>query len=216
MRYFKTPSLAPWLWPNYTWRRKENEKIIYLTFDDGPIPEVTEFVLETLESFEAKATFFCVGDNIRKHPAIFQSVITAGHQVGNHTYNHLNGIKQADDHYLQNVLKCQITLEKALAQIGINPPPLKQPLFRPPYGRLRSSQNWQLRKTYEVILWDVLTYDFDAQLDQELCYKKAIQHSRPGSIIVFHDHVKAFSNMSYVLPRYLQHFKDRGFKFHCL
>ncbi|MEO1653985.1 MAG: polysaccharide deacetylase family protein, partial [Bacteroidota bacterium] len=184
MRYFKTPSLARWIWPGYTWKRNETEKIIYLTFDDGPIPEVTEFVLETLESFGAKATFFCVGDNIQKHPAIFQRLVEEGHQVGNHTFNHLNGVKHSDETYLQNVLKCQVSLEKALTRLAVNPSVKTLPLFRPPYGRLRSSQAGQLKKSYEIILWDVLTYDFDIKLDRETCNQKAIQHTEPGSIVV--------------------------------
>ena len=189
-----------------------------MTFDDGPIPNVTDFVLKTLKAFNAKATFFCIGDNIKKHPDVFERVKNDGHAIGNHTFNHLKGWKTDDKTYIQNTLKCQ-----ELTQTN---------LFRPPYGRIKKSQLRSLKslvlgseshsglKTIDsglnIVMWDVLSGDFDTNLSPEKCCQNVIKHSENGSIIVFHDSLKAFDRLEYALPRVLKHFTDKGFVFSSL
>lgn len=202
------PAPVQWLFPRYTWHRRRKQKKIYLTFDDGPVPEVTLFVLRTLEEHAAKATFFCVGDNVRKYPEILKQVSEAGHRIGNHTYHHLNGLKTSAEAYLENVAKCKTALLQA-GQREVN-------LFRPPYGRIRQQQARELLPAYEIIMWDVLSADFDKNLQPEECLKKSIRYTRAGSIIVFHDNPKAFGNLQWVLPRYLQHFSSLGYQFEAL
>lgn len=197
----KTNFLLRALFPRYQWRVLTPEKVIYLTFDDGPIPDVTEFVLETLQQYRAQATFFCIGDNVRKHPKIFNRVQQAGHSIGNHTFNHLNGWKTEDEPYLDNFRQCQ-------QQLGI---PTR--LFRPPYGRMKRSQGTEVLKTHDVIMWDVLTGDFSPSLTPETVLKKTLTHTEAGSIILFHDSIKAWNRMSYTLPRVLSHFSEGGFRF---
>jgi peptidoglycan-N-acetylglucosamine deacetylase len=180
------------------------DRVIYLTFDDGPIPDVTEFVLEQLDKFAAQATFFCIGDNVRKHRNVFYQVIEAGHLVGNHTFNHLNGWKSEDSTYLANIDQCreQMRIETAL--------------FRPPYGRIKKSQAAEVLENYAVVMWDVLSGDFDQTLSPEVCLRKTLQYTEPGSIVVFHDSIKAFPNMRYALPRLLRYFTMRGYEFRAL
>lgn len=190
--------------PGFIWHVPVKEKKIFLTFDDGPIPGVTEFVLETLGLYHAKATFFCIGDNVCKYPEIFQQVLKSGHAVGNHTFNHLNGWKTADALYLENIEAC----EQQLAVDTV--------LFRPPYGRIRRSQSRIVLKTRKIIMWDVLSGDFSAELSPEICLKKTVQYTRPGSIVLFHDSIKASINMQYALPAFLKHFSELGYSFEAL
>jgi len=175
-----------------------------LTFDDGPIPDVTEGVLETLQHYRAKATFFCIGDNIRKHPAVFRKIMAQGHAVGNHTYHHLNGWKTSHEEYLANVQQCAELL----------PPQTR--LFRPPYGRVKRSQAREIMQTNRLVMWDVLSGDFAQEISPETCLSKTIQHTRPGSILLFHDSLKARRNMEYAVPRVLDHFSNLGFQFDSL
>ncbi len=185
--------------PGLIWNRSRTEPVIYLTFDDGPIPIVTPWVLETLKNFNARATFFCIGDNISKHPDIFEQVKAGGHSIGNHTYNHLRGWNTSDEDYIANTAKCnELTQSK---------------LFRPPYGRARRSQFASLNMQYDIIMWDVLSGDFDQKLSPEKCLKNVIRHTRNGSVIVFHDSLKAFDRLEYTLPRALEHWKKNGFSF---
>lgn len=200
----KTNFLMRALYPNFVWRKPSDEKKIYLTFDDGPIPEVTEFVLETLEKYEAKATFFCIGDNISKNPDVFRKVIRAGHLVGNHTFNHLRGWASDDVTYLENSVRCKIEIEKH----GI-----ETKLFRPPYGRIKRTQANVLLTDYEIVMWDVLSGDFSQNLSPETVLKRTIKYTEAGSIVLFHDSIKANERMSYTLPRFLEHFSDKGFQF---
>lgn len=188
--------------PSYIWRLPTADKSLYLTFDDGPIPEVTPWVLETLRGYAAKATFFCVGDNVQKHPEVFQQVVSEGHAVGNHTFNHLNGWKTDTGVYLENVAQC--------GQV------LSSNLFRPPYGRLKSQQMKALKKDFRIVMWDVLSGDFSPNLSAEQCLQHVLRHARPGSIVVLHDSLKAERNLKYVLPRVLEHFKAAGYRFEAL
>ncbi len=197
------------LYPNFTWRIPTTEKTIFLTFDDGPIPDITEFVLETLAQYEAQATFFCIGDNIQKHPAIFQAVGNAGHSIGNHTFNHLRGWQTADDLYYNNFSICEAQIQQLM-------PHQRQRLFRPPHGRIKRSQAAQIQQSHEIIMWDVLTGDYSAALSPETVLQKTLQYTESGSIVVFHDSLKAAQNMCYALPRMLAHFKEKGYLFKVL
>lgn len=208
MRFYKTGNWIKRYFSNFEWDFPTQKNTIYLTFDDGPIPIVTEFVLDTLAQFKAKATFFCVGDNIRKHPQIFQKVISQGHQIGNHTFNHLDGWKTDNTTYVDNIQQCQQVIETHA--------PKTTSLFRPPHGKIKSTQYQQLKNKYRIIMWDVLTYDFDCKLSSEICLQKSIQYTRPGSIIVFHDSIKSEKRLRYALPRYIEHFARQGYTFEAL
>jgi peptidoglycan/xylan/chitin deacetylase (PgdA/CDA1 family) len=194
--------ILKWLFPQYTWNIPSSEKVIYLTFDDGPIPEVTPWVLQTLSDFHAKATFFCVGDNVRKHPDTFKAILDAGHTVGNHTHHHLNGWKTPLDVYLTDVKKAENYIASSL--------------FRPPYGRLLPRQASALLESKSIIMWSVLTRDYAASLPPESCLRRSIKKTTPGAIVLFHDSLKAEKNLKYVLPRYLAHFKALGYRFAAL
>jgi peptidoglycan/xylan/chitin deacetylase (PgdA/CDA1 family) len=207
VRFYKTPFLVQKLFPQFTWRIPTLHKTIYLTFDDGPIPEVTEFVLEQLQRFGAKATFFCVGDNISKHPAIAERLVREGHRIGNHTHNHLSGWKNAPDVYTDNARLCAQKIKQ------IRGAEHQKMLFRPPYGQISRKQVQKLKKDYELVMWDVLTYDFDATLAANDCLKHSLAVTQKGSIVVFHDNVKAVSVLEYALPRYLEHFAGLGYTF---
>ncbi|MGA9648048.1 MULTISPECIES: polysaccharide deacetylase family protein [Pedobacter] len=205
MYLVKSPLLLKWYYPSLLWNKPRNEKVIYLTFDDGPIPNVTDFVLKTLKVFNAKATFFCIGDNITKHPDVFERVKNGGHAIGNHTFNHLKGWITDDETYIQNILKCQTITQTNL--------------FRPPYGRIKKSQISNLKSkisNLEIVMWDTLSGDFDINLSPEKCYQNVIKHTRNGSIIVFHDSLKAFDRLEYSLPRVLKYFSEKGFTFSTL
>lgn len=189
---------------NYIWDVSNTDKKVYLTFDDGPIPEVTEWVLSELKKHNAKATFFCIGDNVKKHPEVLKKVFADGHSVGNHTFNHLNGWKTATEDYIENSILC----EKGLDNFDIK----TKKLFRPPYGKIKPSQSKILRKLgYKIIMWDVISYDFDTTISKEQCLENVLKNVTSGSIIVFHDSKKAFANLEYVLPRTLQFLKEKGF-----
>ncbi|MCH2084294.1 MAG: polysaccharide deacetylase family protein [Saprospiraceae bacterium] len=199
MYLIKTPQFIQNLFPNYTWRIPTKEKVVYFTFDDGPIPEVTPWVLEQLAAYDAKATFFCVGENIQKNPEVFQQVVNAGHAVGNHTFNHLNGWASDNIEYFHNIRHCANQMDSIL--------------FRPPYGRLKPKQARFLQRHYRIVMWDVLSGDFDPKLLPEQCLENVINNVRPGSIVVFHDSLKAEDKLSYVLPKALEHFADQGYRF---
>jgi peptidoglycan/xylan/chitin deacetylase (PgdA/CDA1 family) len=175
------------------------EKKIFLTFDDGPVPEMTPQVLQILSEYGAKATFFMVGDNVKKHPEVCEQVVAGGHVAGNHTFHHLNGWKTAPAAYAEDVRRCD--------------PLIHTRLFRPPYGRFTPSQYMILRKDYLFVMWSVLTWDFLHRVAPEECLENAIRNTKPGDIVVFHDSLKAASNMLFTLPRYLDHFRKKGYTF---
>lgn len=198
--YLATPPFwLKWLYPSLTWNKSRKEKTIYLTFDDGPIPVVTPFVLNTLKKFNAKATFFCIGDNVRKYPEIYNQVLQGGHSVGNHTFNHLKGWKTKNQIYLENVEQCRKLVDSRL--------------FRPPYGRGTRSQYALLSSDYSIIMWDVLSCDFDERLRPERCFEKVIEHTTNGSVVVFHDSLKAYPRLEYTLPRALEYWHKEGYTF---
>lgn len=218
--WVKTNRFVKWLFPNYVWDIPNNERKVFLTFDDGPTPEITEWVLEQLKEYHAKATFFCIGNNIEKHPKIFQKIIAVGHSIGNHTYTHLNGWKTSTNDYVENTKKCAATITNIVPTTDtqqpttskVHPKTKNQQLFRPPYGKIKPSQSKILRKLgYKIILWDVISYDFDLKTTPENCLANVLKNITPGSIIVFHDSVKAEKNLKYVLPKTLEFLKEKGF-----
>jgi len=193
--------------PSCTWQVKTSQKEIFLTFDDGPIPEVTEWVLDVLNLYKIKATFFCVGDNIAKHPQIFQKILDNCHSVGNHTFNHIKGWKTNDDVYFQNIEKWEDTVSSHHFKLN------NKPLFRPPYGQISFAQAKYLKKKYEIVMWSIITGDFDKTLDSENCLTKSLKMSEKGTVIVFHDSVKSEQNIKTILPRYIENALKAGFTF---
>ncbi|GGH13208.1 polysaccharide deacetylase family protein [Mucilaginibacter phyllosphaerae] len=205
MYLVKTPWWLKKLYPQLIWDAKPGTRCIYLTFDDGPIPIVTPFVLNILKKYNAKATFFCIGDNVRKHPDVFADVKKAGHAIGNHTYNHLKGWDTDDHTYLENFLQTDKMLNT--------------PLFRPPYGRIKRQQVKllkQARPDLQIIMWDVLSGDFDFALNRHEALNNVLKNLQDGSIVLFHDSVKAFHKLEYVLPLMLAHFSKAGYTFKAL
>ena len=196
MWYFhKTNAIIRYLSPSsLIWNKSRSEKNIYLTFDDGPIPDLTPKILDILDCFGVKATFFCVGENILKHPNIFLEIVSRGHGIGNHTFNHLNGWNTGCDDYLSNITKTQ----KVIEDMGV-----KTDLFRPPYGKITNDQAKVLAKKYDIVMWDVLSGDFDTALSKEKCLSKSLKYVSNGTIIVFHDNVKAEDNVLFALPRFI-------------
>ncbi|WP_269221708.1 polysaccharide deacetylase family protein [Flavobacterium sp. IMCC34518] len=211
--WIKTNSFIKNIFSNYIWNVPNTGNKIYLTFDDGPTPKITEWVLEELKKYNAKATFFCIGKNIVSHPDLFNNIINEGHTLGNHTFNHLNGWNTETTNYIENVALCESSLlnQKSKEQ------KTNTKFFRPPYGKIKKSQSKKLRQLgYKIIMWDVLSADFDQTISPEKCLENVLQNTVSGSVIVFHDSVKAFINLEYALPRTLQILKEKGFKFDTL
>ena len=208
--WVKTNYFIKRIFPNYVWDIPNRENKIYLTFDDGPTPEITEWTLEQLKKHDAKATFFCIGSNIEKHPDIFQKIIDDNHAVGNHTFNHLKGWETNTNEYVENTGRCSLLMREKGKGIGDKGAAFE--LFRPPYGKIKTSQSRTLRRLgYKIIMWDVLSRDFDKTITPEKCLDNVLQHIESGSIIVFHDSVKAAQNLKYVLPKTLTFLKEKGF-----
>jgi peptidoglycan/xylan/chitin deacetylase (PgdA/CDA1 family) len=195
----KTPAWLQKLYPSLTWRMPSEEKELFLTFDDGPHQTITPFVLDVLKQYDAKATFFCLGKNVTENKGVYKRLLKEGHAVGNHTFSHLNGWKVSDEMYINDVIKARKMIDSKL--------------FRPPYGRIGRFQIQQLKKVFNIIMWDVLSADFDTKISPQQCLKNAISGAKPGSIIVFHDSEKAFSRLEYVLPKALNHFREMGYNF---
>lgn len=198
------PSLIPKVFDKFIWNKSRDEKTIYLTFDDGPVPGITDFVLNELAKRKMKATFFMVGANVEKNPNLAKEVLQLGNGIGNHTFNHLDGYRNPDALYLENIEKCQKTLQDIL---GINPFH-----FRPPYGKISKSQSKLVLERYQIIMWDVLSGDYDPDQSPEKCLSKTMQYSKNGSIVLFHDQQKTERVVKKVLPDYLDFIKDRGFQ----
>ena len=209
--WVKTNRYIKKIFRNYIWDIPNAENKIYLTFDDGPTPEITEWVLQELEKYNAKATFFCIGNNIEKHPEIFEKLITKGHSIGNHTFNHMNGWKTSTEEYIDNCIQRSVVSDQSQV---INLKSETSNLFRPPYGKIKTSQAKKLRQLgYKIIMWDVLSADFDTAISKERCLENVLQNVSSGSIIVFHDSVKAFPHLEYTLPIALQILNEKGFVF---
>ena len=235
MEFFwtKTPKTVKNLLRNFVWEIPNSNNIVYLTFDDGPITEVTEWVLDILKKEEIKATFFCIGDNIRKNPTIYQRILNEGHQTGNHTFNHLNGWKTKTIEYIENFKLCETEIEKFQIsnsnyefEVSENPkigksnsklPTPNSQLFRPPYGKMTLSQSKKIQELgYKIVMWDVLSFDFKPTITAEKCKENVLNNTSAGSIIVFHDSLKAEKTLKKVLPEVIQGLKNRGFQFDVL
>lgn len=196
----KTPGILKALYKSCIWDLSPANNNVYLTFDDGPHPEATPFILEQLKKYDAQGTFFCIGKNVVEHPDIYQQILEAGHSTGNHTHNHVNGWKTSTDKYIENILEAGKYISS--------------PLFRPPYGRITPFQVKQLKRTVpgtKIIMWDVLSADFDQEIDGEACVQNVVFKMKPGSIVVFHDSTKAWDRMSYALPRVLEYCRKQGY-----
>lgn len=197
------PRIYRMLFPGALWRKPvEGQKTIYLTFDDGPIPDITPWVLDLLDKYEIKATFFCVGDNVRKHRDIYKMILKRGHRVGNHTFNHLQGIRTFSKRYIGNT--------RLAAEY------IKSGLFRPPHGHMRITQFFILRRYYKIIMWDVVTRDYSKLMTPEKVFGNVKKYARDGSIIVFHDSIKAEKNMKEALPKSIEWLKEQGYTFKLL
>jgi peptidoglycan/xylan/chitin deacetylase (PgdA/CDA1 family) len=184
---------------DFVWEVKTNEKALWLTFDDGPEPTVTPWVLAELKKYNAKATFFCLGKNVESNPEIFQNILNDGHSVGNHTYNHMKGWHSHTGAYIRDIEKCSELV--------------KTSLFRPPYGKIKPSQFRRLKKNYQVVMWSLLSGDFDIKLEKEKCLDMVLKNTKAGNIIVFHDSLKAKEKLMFVLPELLKYYSEQGFSF---
>jgi peptidoglycan/xylan/chitin deacetylase (PgdA/CDA1 family) len=204
--FFKTPRLLHYLYPGAIWHGDRNKKQIYLTFDDGPVPMVTDYILDVLGEHDVKATFFCVGENVGRHPGAFRRIIREGHGIGNHTFNHLDGWKVSEKDYLENVQRCS----RIIRQQGY---PEDLLLFRPPYGKIRRGTLRKLTDNYRVIMWDVLSYDFSNKVSPEKGLGKSIQHTQNGTIIIFHDSMKTLGKIKFMISQYILAMKENNYEF---
>ncbi len=202
MQFVNTPFWLRFIFPKIVWSMPSNKKKIYLTFDDGPHPEATNTVLDELKKYKAKATFFCVGKNIELYPIIFERIISEGHTIGNHTYTHINGYKTKSDNYFEEIDRCRSLT--------------KSNLFRPPYGKLTFTQYRYLKNKYKIVLWSILSYDFDKNTTLEKCLNNVMNNVKNGSIIVFHDSEKAKNNLLSTLPRVLDYYSKQGYLFEAI
>ena len=205
MYLIRSPFIFKWIYPQLVWKINTKEKVIYLTFDDGPHPLVTPFVLNILKNYNAKASFFCIGKNVAAYPDVYDEIIKQGHTVGNHTHNHLNGWKTDDETYIENIC----TAEKYI----------KSKLFRPPYGRIKKSQVAKVKSKklkLKIIMWSILSGDFDTKISPETCTANILKNTKSGDIIVFHDSEKAFDRLKIALPATLAHFTKQGVVFKAL
>lgn len=203
MRPFKIPDIAQTVFGDYTWHKNRSQKTVFLTFDDGPVVGVTDFVLEELEKHGMKATFFMVGENVRKAGSLARQVRRGGHGIGNHTFHHLNGSTTDSEGYLQDVGHCSDIIHETT---GVN-----TRIFRPPYGRIRCRQKRELKTAYEIVLWDLISWDFLPSMSPEKSLRKLKENTHNGSIILFHDQQKSSQFLRSMLPPYLDHLESLGF-----
>lgn len=213
MLYFvKTPRFIKRIFPKLIWDIPTDDKVIYLTFDDGPTPKITDWVLNELKQYNAKATFFCIGKNIVNNPEILKNIIDHGHAVGNHTHNHLNKWTVSKKTYLKDI---KHTHKVLLKHAGLQTKTKK--LFRPPYGKISPKTAKKLQqKNYKIIMWDVLSGDFDLSITHDKCLENILENTTNGSIVVFHDSIKAATNLKYCLPKVLAHYSKKGYQFKAL
>lgn len=196
------------IYPDCLWKMPHIDKELYLTFDDGPTPEITPWVLDCLKQYEAKATFFCIGKNVAQHPEIVQRILAEGHSLGNHTQNHLNGWMTNQQIYFDDIAQCDETLLNFARQ--------ERALFRPPYGKLTPAQYIHLKNKYRIVMWDVLSFDFDLKIAEDKVLSNVLNYAEPGSIIVMHDSLKAMDKVRCALPQILAHFTPLGYQFKAL
>ena len=225
MRFYRPPKILSWMSSSLVWRGNIEQKEIHLTFDDGPHPSVTPRVLEILQRHQVKAVFFCVGENIRKYPEVAKMILYEGHKIGNHTFNHLKGWSTSDDLYFQNIDVCDEEIQQIIQEFNkeqrvLNPQSeniMPSSLFRPPYGRITPAQIRHLTSSYippkRIIMWDLLTFDYDRKLNWKNALYYIIKKSRNGSIVVFHDSKKAEMQLFHMLETYIVTMKQKGFSF---
>lgn len=199
MAYWHISDWMKFLYPDVVWDKFGNGKTLYLTFDDGPTPTITEKVLDILDQYQAKATFFCLGRNVERYQDVYRLIIERGHSVGNHTYSHLKGWKSKNLEYFKDI-------ELASQLIHSN-------LFRPPYGKILRSQIRHLKKKYKIVLWEVMSHDYENRVSKEKSLRAVLHYARQGSILVFHDSVKAWPKLQYILPKLLKYYKEKGYSF---
>jgi peptidoglycan/xylan/chitin deacetylase (PgdA/CDA1 family) len=210
---FRIPSFIQRVFPKYLWSKSMDEEVIYLTFDDGPTPEITPWVLNLLEQYNAKATFFCIGKNLKQHPVLVRQIIEQQHKIGNHSFSHLKGWQTKSKNYINDILQAAEIIQSTTNNTAIN----QKLLFRPPYGQITKTQaNVLIDKGFTIVLWDILTGDFDPNLNPEKSLKKTLKNTKPGSIVVFHDSLKAKKNLQYILPNVLKHWSQQGYQFKTL
>ena len=206
MMYFtRIPHWLQRLYPSFTWRLETQKPYLHLTFDDGPTPEITPWVLDQLDQYRAQATFFLIGQRVEQFPELVHEIIDRGHTIGNHSQHHRNGWRTNNRTYLRDVLKGQQTIAEFTGKVSV--------LYRPPYGRISHGQARQVLRTHEIVMMDVVSGDFDLQIDGEKCSENVIQAARPGSIVVFHDSEKAWERLQVALPKVLKHFHQAGYQF---
>ena len=198
--FVKIPKFIQILFPSIIWRQKNYQNNIWLTFDDGPTPKVTPFILNTLKEENVKATFFLVGEQIERQPDLYNQIISDGHVIANHSYSHINSWKSNTLDYLNDIEKCQKLMPK-------------NKLFRPPYGKISALQIRRLKKKYKIILWDVLSWDFSLSIAPSKVKRNVMKNTKQGSIIVFHNNQKSFQNLTSILKETIQELKQKGFSF---
>lgn len=202
MYLVKTPEILKPLVGDLLWNESRDERVVYLTFDDGPTESITLEIIDILKEYEALATFFCIGGNVIRFPKAYQALLDAGHKTANHTWNHMNGWEFSDYSYFKNVLECGSVVDSNL--------------FRPPYGRITRNQVKSLKSRFKIVMWDVLSADWRSDVSPEKCLSNVVDNASPGSIVVFHDSDKAYKNMIYALPRSLKRLKEEGYTFSAL
>ena len=195
----RIPRVVKWAYPECIWQIPNDQNAVYLTFDDGPTPEITDWVMDQLARYSALATFFLIGNNVQQNPEIYQRLVSAGHSIGNHCYNHEKGWTTKNEDYFKSVAQTNYLLQS--------------PLFRPPFGRIKKSQIKELSQHYKIIMWDVLSHDYDKRLSPQECTENVLHNVRSGSIIVFHDSVKAWPNLKESLPAVLEGISKKGYQF---
>ncbi|MDX1471110.1 MAG: polysaccharide deacetylase family protein [Flavobacteriaceae bacterium] len=208
---FSTTPILKRLFPQYIWEVSDSKDEIFLTFDDGPQEGITDWTLDVLKKYKAKATFFCLGKNISKYPKLFERIINEGHSIGNHTYDHLKGWNVSKERYLEDIFRCQEIIQDNAGSS------LSHKLFRPPYGKIKPTQAKEtLEHGFKIVMWTVIAYDWRNDLEPKKCLNRVIDTTENGSIVVLHDSIKAERNMKFVLPRALEHFSKRGYNFKAL
>ena len=217
IQWHKTPKLVQRMFPKRIWTFPKESDTVFLSFDDGPISTITPWVIRELKRYDAKATFFCIGENIQKYPAIFKTLISEGHGIGNHTFNHLNGWKTKVSDYVKNVALSETEANKWREDKSVNTPQLRSntnpSLFRPPYGKMTGKQaNILQEKGFKIIMWDILSEDYNTSVSEEECLQNVLTNIAPGSIVVFHDSLKAEKNLRYALPKVLDFISKKGWK----
>ena len=199
LRLIKSPKILQCLFAGFIWKIDTDEKVIYLTFDDGPHPVITPWIINLMNQYDAKGTFFLIGDAVSRNPDLYQLYKTNGHLVGNHTYRHIKGWQSRKKNYLKEITQCAEVVESSL--------------FRPPYGQINLQGIREIKKLYKVVMWDVLSWDFDNETSSEICLSNVVNYSKEGSIVVFHENEKSMKNIMYALPKVLEHFTKLGYQF---